>query len=651
MTSLRFYLRIFRASPSHRLRISRPLPLLVTLFSTASLMLAATPTRAQELRDSVFSLKADCTLVGPFAGSYERGWRVECQPDNTAWLARGPHYRAQLRLMARGYRVGAGEFRGAAWYATFEQADQQRKVRITAYPANGSERYLVALVTQTEAQPVSCPNAVTEEKLQAALPQLERLIDNALDGGRIPGLSVGIVYKGQVVYLKGFGVREAGKPDLVDPDTVFQLASVSKPLSSTIISSLVSDGTVKWDDPVIKYDPEFELSDPTVTSHVTIGDMFAHRSGLPGAAGNDLEFVGYKQATILHRLRFLPSAYPVRKGYGYSNFGLTEGAVAAAKAAGEGWAALARRQLFEPLGMTQTSMRYADFAERTNRAHLHIFLDNQWTPALTRDADAQAPGGGASSSARDMVQWLLLQLADGQYGGRQLIRREPLEIARTPKSISGANVETDLDKYYGFGWALDYLEDGVLSVSHSGAFSVGAGTNATLLPSQDLGIIALGNAFASGVPEAVAASLLDLTRYGQVTRDWFAVWKDRFDQAFIIPVEEKIEKYAKPPVPNRPPLDLPAYVGTYQNNYVGKVKIAVENGALSLTRGIHQTPLILRHWDGDTFLSYPFPDSPALPELVEFKAGANGKASQIVLEEFTGNGEEAATVTRTEEQE
>ena len=648
MTDLRFYLRIFRASSSHPSRISRPLPLLVTVFTAASLLLSAVLTHAQEVSDSVFSMKADCTLVGPFAGAYEKGWAVEYKPDNTAWLAHGRHFRAQLQLMARGYRVGTDEYHGAAWYAAFEHADHLRRVRITAYPANGSEPYLVDLFTQTRAEPAACPNAVTEEKLQAALPQLDRLIGEALNEGRIPGLSVGIVYEGQVVYLKGFGVREVGKPELVDPDTVFQLASLSKAVSSTIMSSLVSDGLVKWDDPVVRYDPRFELSDPAVTSQVTIGDLFAHRSGLPGLAGDGLENVGYKQATILRRLRFLPPAYPFRKGWGYSNFGLTEGAVAAAKAAGEEWDVLARHQLFEPLRMTQTSMRYVDFTTRANRAHLHILLNNQWTPALTRDADAQAPAGGGSSNVRDMVHWLVLELANGQYEGMQLIRKEPLEVARTPQAIrTWPNTETGLDNFYGFGWGVEYLQDGVRTVSHSGIFTAGGLNHVALLPSQGLGIIALGNAFPTGVPEAVTSSLLDLARYGRLTQDWFAVWKKTYD-AVSAANQEKIAKYAKPPVPNQPPLDLRAYAGTYHNDYVGKVEVAVDNGVLSLTRGVHQAPLALRHWDGNTFLSYPFPDTPGLPVLVEFKVNADGEPSQIELEEFAGNGEGAGSVTRIE---
>jgi CubicO group peptidase (beta-lactamase class C family) len=662
MTNIGSGPRTLRASSQHFLRMSRFLPLLATYFAAVSLMLSTTSAHAQAVRDAVFSLKADCSLVGPFAGSYEKGWAIEYKADNTAWLTWGHGYRWQLQLMARGYRVGTQEFRGANWFVAFEQADSGRQIRITGYPTNGSKPYLVDLLTQTEAKSVSCPNAVTEEKLAAALPRLESLIDSAMSNGSTPGLAVGIVYKGQVVYLNGFGVREVGQPQCVDPDTVFQLASVSKPISSTIISSLVSDGTVKWDDTVVKYNPGFELSNPTVTSEVTIGDFFAHRSGLPGSAGNDLEAVGYNRATILYRLRFPPLAYPFRDGYEYSNFGLTEGAAAGATAAGEEWATLADRRLFEPLGMTNTSMRYADFVAQANRAHLHVFvptksptsspqcsatINTQWTPLVTRNADPQAPAGGASSNVRDMVQWLLLVLADGQYKGQQLIRKQPLEIARTPQAIRGENPFTGLGSFYGYGWGVEYLQDGVLSVSHAGAFSQGAETDVTLLPSQDLGVVSLGNAFPTGVPEAVGASLSDLARYGYVTQDWFAFWKDRFETSITIPEQKKIEEYAKPPVPYRPPLEFAAYVGTYRNNYVGKVKISVGNGVLLLTRGVQQPPLPLRHWNGNTFLSYPVPENPRLPYLVEFKECADGTVSQIVLEEFAGNGQGIDTVIRT----
>ena len=125
---------------------------------------------------------------------------------------------------------------------------------------------------------------------------------DALARSGVPGMAIAVVYRDEVVYLKGFGVRDTTDPQPVDPDTVFQLASLSKPIASTVVSSIVSDGLATWDDPLIKHDPGFALSDPWVTSQVTLKDMFAHRSGLPGSAGEDLEDVGYDRDAILQRL-------------------------------------------------------------------------------------------------------------------------------------------------------------------------------------------------------------------------------------------------------------------------------------------------------------------------------------------------------------
>src|SRR5580765_4181716 len=94
----------------------------------------------------------------------------------------------------------------------------------------------------------------------------------------VPGLAIGIVYRDTPIYLKGYGVRDVGTSYPVDADTVFQLASLATPLGSTVIAGLVSDGVIKWDDPIIKYDPGFEMDTPYLTRNVTIGDMYSHRS-------------------------------------------------------------------------------------------------------------------------------------------------------------------------------------------------------------------------------------------------------------------------------------------------------------------------------------------------------------------------------------
>src|SRR5262249_41629082 len=113
-------------------------------------------------------------------------------------------------------------------------------------------------------RPAVSGERITPRKIRQALPKIDSFVEQTLAQTGVPGMAIGIVYKDEVVYLRGFGVREAGHWEPVDADTVFQLASMSKPISSTVVSSLVSDGVVGWDDPVIKHDPTFRMYDPYV---------------------------------------------------------------------------------------------------------------------------------------------------------------------------------------------------------------------------------------------------------------------------------------------------------------------------------------------------------------------------------------------------
>ena len=211
--------------------------------------------------------------------------------------------------------------------------------------------FLRAMALALVVMSMACTNAgaetATKEKVLAAIPKLEKLAQAAVANGGLPGLAIAIVYQDEVVYLGGFGVREVGKPEKVDADTVFQLASFSKPISSTIVAALVSDGAVSWDSRIADLDPSFKLHDTYPTEQLTVTDLFNHRSGLSGNAGNDLEELGFDRATILARLHFLKPTSSFRAGYAYSNFGLTEGAVAAAKPTGKSWEEVSEEKLYK----------------------------------------------------------------------------------------------------------------------------------------------------------------------------------------------------------------------------------------------------------------------------------------------------------------
>ena len=324
-----------------------------------------------------------------------------------------------------------------------------------------SRRTLLAGVATMLVPLPALAQTATKEKVAAALPKLEEFTRQVIDRKLVPGLSIAIVHRDEVVLLGAFGVRQVGKPEPLDADTVFQLASLSKPLASTVVSALVSDGKVSWDSRIRDIDPGFALQDELAAAAVTVGDLFAHRSGLPGHVGDDIEELGFAQGEILHRLRLAKPAYSFRNGYSYSNFGLTEGAVAAARVAGMGWDDAAEEKLYKPLGMKSTSSRYRDFINRTNRAALHVPVDGSWASFTQRNADAQAPAGGASSTARDIAQWLRLLLANGQYEGREVIAKAALQQAHVPAIVRNIDPNTGAASFYGFGWNIDYREHGV----------------------------------------------------------------------------------------------------------------------------------------------------------------------------------------------
>jgi CubicO group peptidase (beta-lactamase class C family) len=474
---------------------------------------------------------------------------------------------------------------------------------------------LLALVAGCEskpAQPAPPPTASAQSDmpppLVPAMPLPENAVDNAvakLDGiaddlmkkSGIPGLAVAVVHGGKTVYAKGFGVRDVRSVEKIDPDTVFQLASVSKPVSATVVAHQVGTNAIGWDTPIVSKLPWFALSDPVVTQMVSVGDMFAHRSGLPDHAGDILEDLGYDRRYVLERLRQLPLE-PFRISYAYTNFGLTAGAEAVAVSAGKSWEDLADEVLFRPLGMASTSFRFADYAARPDRAVGHIHVDGRYEPSYIRDADPEGPAGGASSSVNDMTRWLTMVLANGSHEGKQIVDAKALLPAVTPQMVSSPATEPAMRSgFYGYGFNVGATSAARMSLSHSGGFELGAGTNVVILPSADVAIVALTNATPSGVPESLTAEFADLVQFGEVREDWYKLYGDNFKE-MEQPTGSLIGQ--KPPASPAPSAPMASYVGTYNNDYWGPARITEQDGKLQLALGT-KLDVPLDHWDGNVF--------------------------------------------------
>jgi CubicO group peptidase (beta-lactamase class C family) len=506
---------------------------------------------------------------------------------------------------------------------------------LAAFGAGAASLRPSALLAQEASPPADeppdadAPGTVTAARAALAVERLPGLAETILRQSGVPGMAVAVVYDDALAFNGGFGVREVGKDAPVDAETVFQLASVSKPLAATVVSSVVAGGAISWESRIVDIAPGFALHDAWPTENVSLADLFAHRSGLRDHAGDVLEDLCFEREEILHRLRFLEPEYSFRQGYAYTNFGLTAAADAVAQSVGKSWEDLSEERLYAPLGMTQTSSRFADYMAEPNRAIPHVKAGDAWvvTPSQ-RDPDAQAPAGGASSTAHDLAQWVRLQLGQGSFDGQQLIPTTALDPMHRPQAVSSVppDLATQRTGFYGLGLNVSFTDYGAVQWGHSGAFSLGAETAVYMLPGSGFGVLALSNTFPVGVSDAFCRSVLDLATTGSVSRDWLPVLggylaamtdEDRYGTG---------TDWDTPPAEQTPALADVAYLGTYRNDFYGDVEIAQGADGLVMRIGPQPLEFPLRAYDHDTFSWQPSGENAAGRSGLSFLIGPDDTA-------------------------
>lgn len=478
--------------------------------------------------------------------------------------------------------------------------------------------------------------SITEAQVKSAIAEIDRLAQKQIDENNVPGIAISVVFNDKLVFAKGYGVREVGKSDKIDADTVFQLASISKSVGSTVVAAVVGEKIVSWDSKISDIDPAFALSEPWVTANLTIRDLYSHRSGLPAHAGDILEDLGYDRAQILHRLRYQTPASSMRASYAYTNYGLTEAAIATAKAANTTWEQLSEEKLYKPLGMTSTSSRFADFMNRQNKAMGHMLVDGKWVHKHQRTPDPQSPAGGVSSSVNDMAMWMRLQIENGKFEGKQIVEQSAIEETHSPQMKSGQSPINGLPEFYGLGFNTSYDKHGRLILSHSGGFQLGAATNVKIVPCEKLGVCVLTNGFPIGMAEGLASTFTDQALYGKQTQDWMALFK----QVFSDPAELglTVGNLKNPPKIQQSAQKNDAYVGTYNNDFYGVCKVAASGNGLTVTLGPSMTKP-LKHYDRDVFTWEMDTENLTGISAITFAVGADGKAQSVLFDSLNGNGQ------------
>jgi len=325
---------------------------------------------------------------------------------------------------------------------------------------------------------------------------LTGFVENAQKLFHVPGVSLGIVQDGKVVFLGGFGVRQVGKPAKMDGDTKMIIASNTKALTTLMLGKLVDEKKLTWESPATSLLPQFKLGDADTTSKVLVKHLICACTGMPR---QDLEWiVEYKQLTPDGVLAALGGMQPTSKFgelFQYSNVlaaaaGFLGGHVAYPKLElGKAYDEVMRTRVFAPLGMTSTTLDFKA-GQRGNYALPYgedldgnvVALD----PAINNAVIPVRPAGGIWSSARDLLKYVQMELAEGKLpGGKQFIAKDTLLARRAPQVAIGQ------DATYGMGLAVS-TRAGVTVVDHGGDI-FGFHSNMVWLPEHRVGAVIITN--------------------------------------------------------------------------------------------------------------------------------------------------------------
>ncbi|WP_224248127.1 serine hydrolase domain-containing protein [Hyalangium gracile] len=312
----------------------------------------------------------------------------------------------------------------------------------------------------------------------------------------VPGVAISLIDGGKVVFEGGHGVRELGKPQPVDADTLFLAASNTKAMTTLLLARLVDAGKLRWEQPVVEVDPSFKLGDPDTTARVQVRHLVCACTGMPR---QDMEWLfEWERATPASAMKLLGTMQPTSRFgevFQYSNLMAAAAGYVAGHLAypdrepGAAYDAAMTRELFEPLGMRGTTFDFKR-AQSTNHASAHgLDLEGRTTVmpmSLNTSVIFVRPAGGVWTSARDLSRYVQLELARGKLpDGRQLVSEQNLLARYAPQVLAGA------DRTYGMGLAVDTTWG--VKVVHHGGDLFGHHSDMLWLPEHGVGAVILTN--------------------------------------------------------------------------------------------------------------------------------------------------------------
>ena len=439
-------------------------------------------------------------------------------------------------------------------------------------------------------------------RAQSSLPKelkgLDEFVEMRMKEWNVPGVAIAVVRDSQVVLTKGYGWANVEGKQRVDAGTLFAIGSSSKAFTATGVMQLVDEDKVDLDEPVITYVPDFKLYNDELTKNLTVRDLLCHRSGLPR---HDVAWYGSgsTREELIAKMAYLEPNAQLRETWQYQNLMFMAAGYLIEQVTGQSWEAYTQKHLFDPLQMSNSNFSVIDLQKTANRAWPYQEEEGEVKVMEYRNIDAIGPAGSINSNATEMANWLILQLNEGRFQGKQVISGTSLHETHKPQMVMPGDMTTDEIFYssYGLGWMITSYR-GHLRVEHGGNID-GFSASVCVMPRDGIGIVVLtnmnGTALTGVIRNYIVDKMLDLE-----VHDWnteLLEQRNKAREASLLATEEE-EDLAR--VNGTAPSHAPAdYVGLYRHPGYGQIEVRQKDDG-SLEIGLNElgfSDLVHYHYD------------------------------------------------------
>ncbi len=412
--------------------------------------------------------------------------------------------------------------------------------------------------------------------------KLDDLIKNTLTTFDVPGMSVGIIKDGKLIYAKGFGVSSLTTKKPMDENTLVGIASNSKGFTATALAILVDEGKLKWDDKVSKFIPEFKMYDELVSKEITVKDLLTHRAGL-GLGQGDLMFFPeggtLSVQDIIKNVQYLKPEYSFRDGMEYNNIMFIVAGEVIHRISGLQWADFIEEKIMKPVGMNSSFGSYNRAKNISNKIDAHAPINGKAVQVPHDWNETANAAGGILSNIKDMSIWAdCLMNGFTTKDGKKLVSdkqiQELWQIQR-PMTVALKNPYDTHFYGYGLGWFLSDVK-GQFQVQHTGGL-IGTVTQFTLLPDMKLGIIVLTNQQSGAAFNTITNTVKD-SYLGIEDRNWLKNYDEKMQNYNSKIEKSKKEVFAESVAfsKNGKSPKEKQYLGTYKDAWFGNVDLVKE---------------------------------------------------------------------------